>query len=299
MKKFTLTIGIPAYNEQANILALIDDIFHQKQDIFTLSSVVVVSDGSTDDTVSLVKKLKNPFVKIVSFRKRTGRANIQNFIIRKARTDWLVLLDADTRLKDKVFLRNLLLPIQHGYDLTSATIQEVSPQSFLERVLFASMKWKKEIFEKSNEGNNVYTCHGRARGFSRNLYKKITFSKSVGEDAYSYFFCKKHGFRYSYVEDAKIYYKLPSTLRDHVNQSKRYFASKELFIAEFGHEFITREYSLSPFVSLSLFIKHVVSNPYLLGYLPLVILTRAISFLRNTTENTWVVSPTSKSIKSL
>ena len=51
----TLTVGIPAYNEEANIIQLIDDILKQEYDGLELMKVIVSSDASTDSTDELVR----------------------------------------------------------------------------------------------------------------------------------------------------------------------------------------------------------------------------------------------------
>ena len=54
MKKLTVTIGIPAYNEEKNIGRLLKSLSNQKGDDFTLNEIVVLSDGSTDMTNEIV-----------------------------------------------------------------------------------------------------------------------------------------------------------------------------------------------------------------------------------------------------
>ena len=50
-KKLTVTIGIPAYNEEANVRNLLVSLLAQKETNFKLQEIIVVSDGSTDKTV--------------------------------------------------------------------------------------------------------------------------------------------------------------------------------------------------------------------------------------------------------
>ena len=49
-KKLTVSVGIPAYDEEANIKSLLEAILQQRQENFILKSIIVVSDGSTDRT---------------------------------------------------------------------------------------------------------------------------------------------------------------------------------------------------------------------------------------------------------
>jgi glycosyltransferase involved in cell wall biosynthesis len=46
-KNMTVTIGIPAYNEAANITSLLMALLAQNTPNFKLESIIVASDGST------------------------------------------------------------------------------------------------------------------------------------------------------------------------------------------------------------------------------------------------------------
>lgn len=48
MKKLSVSVGIPAYNEEQNIASLIFGILKQKVNNITLKEIIVISDGSTD-----------------------------------------------------------------------------------------------------------------------------------------------------------------------------------------------------------------------------------------------------------
>ena len=51
MNTQSITIGIPAYNEEANIKYLLKLLLNQKIKNAAIHEVIVVSDGSTDGTV--------------------------------------------------------------------------------------------------------------------------------------------------------------------------------------------------------------------------------------------------------
>jgi glycosyltransferase involved in cell wall biosynthesis len=88
----TVTIGIPAYNEERNILLLINSILKQKMVGFKIAKLIVSSDGSSDKTVSLIKSMNNKMIKLYDNRDRKGVARGLNQIIENANTDILVLL---------------------------------------------------------------------------------------------------------------------------------------------------------------------------------------------------------------
>ncbi|NTU73535.1 glycosyltransferase, partial [Candidatus Roizmanbacteria bacterium] len=68
----TLTIGISALNEEQNIICLLNALLSQKNGHYLLSELVVISDGSTDQTVPLVKSIQNkyPVITLIDGKKR-------------------------------------------------------------------------------------------------------------------------------------------------------------------------------------------------------------------------------------
>ena len=57
--KPTVTIGIPSYNEAQNIGQLLESLLKQVSNSYILEKIIVCSDGSTDDTEQVVKKLES------------------------------------------------------------------------------------------------------------------------------------------------------------------------------------------------------------------------------------------------
>ena len=57
MNKPELTVGICAYNEEKNIEALLTQVLNQKIRNAELKEILVVSSGSTDGTVEIVRKI--------------------------------------------------------------------------------------------------------------------------------------------------------------------------------------------------------------------------------------------------
>lgn len=263
-KKPTVTIGIPALNEEQNIEFLLRSLVRQRVKSAKISSIIIISDASTDKTVSKIKRVKSSLVKIIENRKRKGKAHCLNMVMKRISDDIFVFIDADILIKDKDFTEKLIRPIVSGKaDLTSGKVEEIEPDNLLEKILETSMKIKKEIFESINMGNNVYTCHGRSRAFSRRFYKSFSVKLGVAspEDAYSYLYAKSHDFRYAFVKEAKIYYKLPGNLTDHQKQSLRFLQSKNHLAKEFTREFIESEYRLPKGIVFKSFLKGFLAHP--------------------------------------
>lgn len=89
----TISIIIPAYNEERYLAACLDSIAAQtvKPD-----EVIVVDNNSTDNTAKIAKNY--PFVKIIKEPKQ-GLVFARTTGLNMANSDWLVRIDADARLK--------------------------------------------------------------------------------------------------------------------------------------------------------------------------------------------------------
>lgn len=283
---YSVTIGIPAFNEEKSIGQLLQSLLVQKQTEWKLVKIIVVSDASTDCTDEIVKNYNSPKVTFIQLAKRSGTATAQNTIIKKSNSDILVLLNADVTILNSNFVTELIKPIvANKAGLTSVRSRPSNAQaSFITKVLATSISFKETVFERWNGGNNIYTCIGRARAFSKKLYSHLIFKNSIGEDAFSYFIAQKKHIPYAYVKTTTILYKLPTTFQDHMKQSIRFVHSQKK----------QKEYKLPLLMTLKSAIKTLITKPYFAFYPPLMIATAIASFFTPTTADRWSISESSK-----
>jgi glycosyltransferase involved in cell wall biosynthesis len=86
-----LSVVIPLYNKENYIESTIKSVLNQS---FQNFEIVVVNDGSTDNSVNVVKKLNDPRVRLYS-NKNHGLSYTRNFGIKKSIGKYIALLDAD------------------------------------------------------------------------------------------------------------------------------------------------------------------------------------------------------------
>lgn len=299
-KKKNITIGIPAFNEEINIGHLLKDIFSQECKGYIIKRVIVYSDGSTDSTTEVVKKIKNKKILLIDNRKRKGVAHGVNALLERANSEIFVLLNADIRITDRRFLEKIIDPIINAQaDLSSCKIREVGPTTIVEKILYAGMSYKHHLFETFRNGQNLYTCHGPARAFSKRLYSNFRLKQSSAEDMYSYLFCVSRGYKYCYVKDTFVYYKLPDNLKDHEKQSVRFINAKTTMSDYFESRFVKRE----QYLPLGLHVKSIFLTlkkypVYMALYVGLFFYMKLVSiFKTKITHNGWPISVSSKTIK--
>lgn len=103
-----VSVIIPVYNEEAVIADCLESLSKQSyKDI----EIVVVDDGSTDNTLSLISNFQFPISNFQLLKqKHKGPGAARNLGVRHATGEILVFVDADMSF-DKDFLENLIAPI--------------------------------------------------------------------------------------------------------------------------------------------------------------------------------------------
>lgn len=296
----TITIGIPAYNEEANIALLLRDLLKQRGHGFIIERILVMSDGSSDETVLRARSVLDERILVLEDNLRKGKSMRQNDIIDRSTTDILVFLDADILIEDNYFIDRLIRPIlREEADLVSGTLLEVAPENFLERMLYASMEFKRLAFRLFRGGNNMYNCVGPVRAFGRRLYQTIRFRPNIADDMYTYLFCTDNGFTFAFVADAIVHYKLPGTLADYFKQSFRYNEYLGKAEEHFSQDFIVKHthVPLTTYMGAGVvtFVKYPLSFP---GYIILKVMTRLAYLLsRHAGQDTWETVESSKVVR--
>lgn len=106
-----ISVVIPAYNAEVYIERAIVSIINQSDSVH---EIIVVDDGSTDQTESLINKLKQKYGCIKFFKqKNAGASAARNHGISKAEGDWVLLLDADDEC-DSTLIRQYKAKICQG-----------------------------------------------------------------------------------------------------------------------------------------------------------------------------------------
>lgn len=297
MKK-SVSIGIPAFNEGDNIKKLLSSILMQQQDGFVIKEIVVVSDGSTDETDNRVLEIKNNKIKLIKNGKRIGQVLTQNIIVKKLTGDIFALLNADIIINDNLFIQKLIEPIlkDEKVGIVSPAIIPVPSRNLFEKIINYSVDFKTRIYESWKNGSNVYLCHGRARAFSREFIKDLVWERVISEDAYAYLLCIKRGFKFAYQPKTKVHYKSPINFTEHKIQSSRFLNSISEFLPYFQKQFLKKEYSIPKSIVFKNILLSLSHNPfYLIAYS--VILSVINVFPHKNIDLTYEVSSTPNRLK--
>jgi glycosyltransferase involved in cell wall biosynthesis len=120
-----ISIIIPIYNEASNLKALLEDIFKVMRDYGRTFEVIAVDDGSTDESVEILKALKKRMteLKSVVFRKNFGQSAAMTAGFDHAEGEIIVSLDGDGQ-NDPRDIPMLISRLEEGFDLVNGWRKE-------------------------------------------------------------------------------------------------------------------------------------------------------------------------------
>jgi len=108
---------VPCYNEEAVLARFHEVARRETAQLGCEIELVLVDDGSTDDTLGVLRKLaaEDPAVRFVSFSRNFGKEAAMLAGLREARGDAVILLDADLQHPPEL-IRQMLDLHRQGYD---------------------------------------------------------------------------------------------------------------------------------------------------------------------------------------
>ena len=90
-----LSIIIPVYNGESSIKLLLDSIFIQDHNF--IKEVIIVNDGSTDNTIGIIENYNNPKIVLIN-KTHTNAGDSRNYGLAKATGIYIWFVDSDDRI---------------------------------------------------------------------------------------------------------------------------------------------------------------------------------------------------------
>src|SRR3954469_2562709 len=125
-----LSLVIPAYNEQENVDVLLQRVAAALAQIGKPFEVILIDDGSTDDTPKLLSHgmQKYPWLRVIRMAKNGGQSAAFEAGFETARGDVIATIDADLQNDPEEIPR--LLPLLEGVDMITGWRKERQDTNF-------------------------------------------------------------------------------------------------------------------------------------------------------------------------
>lgn len=117
-------IVIPVFNGSETILNALASVVAQQGDL--VHRIIVIDDGSCDDTVQAVHSLCNPLIELVCTPNK-GVARARNLGIEKSTAEWVAFLDADDVWMPGKLKAQLAAAQEYGAGFVCGSVSEKSP----------------------------------------------------------------------------------------------------------------------------------------------------------------------------
>jgi len=139
-----LSIILPVFNEAHNLKELLPALFNSLEGLGFPYEVLVVDDGSTDQTAEIIQQFARPQLRLIQLRRNAGQTAALMAGIRFSKGDILISMDGDFQ-NDPADIPHLLAKLNQGYDLVSgwrqrrkdAAIRRKLPSSLANRLISA------------------------------------------------------------------------------------------------------------------------------------------------------------------
>lgn len=295
--KYTVSVAIIAYNEEKSIRRILRSICTQNEANFTISHIVVVSDGSSDKTVTYALSVPDPRIVVREDGKRKGKAQRINEVFESEESDIVVILDADIVLANRTTITRLVTPliIDSNISFTSGKAVPRIPKTITQKIVHIGILFLWEI-KRFLPAENVYSCSGAIRAFKKTFYKKFNFPSIAAEDVFPYFYAIKHVYGFRVVSEAVAYYGIPATYSDYRRQMNRYLSASTEIESLFGKKMTNAQFTV-PFIikfyaAAAVFIKSPI---WTIAYLACLFVPKARALLRFSEDSgVWETVQTSK-----
>lgn len=118
MSDIELSVLLPAYDEADNLPEVVPAVVAALEGTGRTWEIVVVDDGSTDGTRSVMRDLRSPNVRYIRLRRNSGKSAALSMGLDHVRGELIVLMDADGQ-DDPTELGKLLAELDTGVDLVT------------------------------------------------------------------------------------------------------------------------------------------------------------------------------------
>lgn len=301
--KYTLTIGIPAHNEEGNILGLLAALLNQTSRYYKLDKIVVVLDGCTDKTPELVSHFSKTHKKIVMLNdnKRKGKALRLNQIYKEAASsDFLLSLDADILPTRRTMIDNMVKTLSHNPEtnVVGARFIAANQKSFMGKISVISYQSFEDAVLKLNNGNNIYALVGGAQIIRMSFGKKVHFPRGTVSDQNRLFMLATKNNPKGFILEKKsqVYMRTVSTFKDwRILGVRSTTTDRENVVSFFGNDVLKIYYMPKKLLIMSL-MKYFFRHPVLTtGSVVMNLYIRVFPYLESAPENgIWISTVSSK-----
>lgn len=212
------SVGVMAYNEEANIAAALASILGQELSTGRIAELIVVASGCQDRTAGIVAGIArhDRRVRLIEQERREGKASAINLFIGAVRSPVLVMVSADVLVEGETFdalLRHFTDPAVGMVGGHPTPVN--SEATFLGHAVHLQWRLHDRIARQAPKLGEIVAF--------RNVVPSIPLDTAVDEISIQAL-VSQLGYRLVYEPRAVVYNRGPATVRDFLRQRRRIYA---------------------------------------------------------------------------
>lgn len=158
----SISIIIPVYNQEKYISRCLDSVLNQT---YSNIEIIVVNDGSTDDTAFIVDEILSRSLRIkVIHQKNAGPGNARNTALDIATGEFIGFVDSDDYIEANMYQTMIDVALIYNADVVQCGYEHVSPDkktiktsNYSEKIVEGEYNCALE-FSKQKDINNYLPC---------------------------------------------------------------------------------------------------------------------------------------------
>ena len=258
-KFYSISVIIPAYNEEKTISDTIKSVsqIDYPQDKI---EIIVINDGSKDNTLNVVNNLKNKYINLrILDKENSGKADSINCALKLCSGELVVVLDADSYPEKECFKKMVGYFDDPTVGAATATCTPRNKTSFLERLQL--MEYKVIAFSRKllEFIDSIYVVPGTSGMYRKKALLDIGGfdTKNITEDIEATWHLVRNGWNVKMCMSAHVNTEVPSKVGPWFKQRRRWALGGLQCIAKYS-SMIFKENMLGffivPFFAFGLFL---------------------------------------------
>lgn len=288
----SVSIGIICYNEGRNLHHLLDQIAGQKLHRIKIKEIILVSDGSTDNTNDIIKsfKLEGVIIRRIISKKRQGKYFRVNQFIKLSCSEVLILCSGDILLKKNSVERLGCKIFDEGWALvTTKTIALNDSGTVLDSII--RITWDiHDLISKIKPKGTPFMAFRKMN---------VHLPPNIVDEEYLISEYWKKGLRITYSQNIIHFIKGPASLKELLLQVRRYHAGHRYLLNERKYKVISLDYKSCIKELLKYFFIHFKSSFPIVLFILLQLVGRFLGemdFFFGKKEILWRISSSTKKL---
>ncbi len=236
-KKIRCSVGITAYNEEANIGQLLQAMLDQRLYSVEISEIIVVASGCEDRTVDIVRgyMARDPRIKLIVQECREGKTSAVNLFLQQAQEDICVLESGDTLPGEDSIEKMVRMFADPQVGMTGAQKVPVNaPQHIIGYLSHLRLRLEHQLCLEIPRTGELIAF--------RKVFDHIPPDVAMDE-AFVEALIIQRGMQVRYAPDAVVFNMGPETLGDFIRQRRRNFAGHLYLKDKYGYKVASLENS--------------------------------------------------------